>query len=323
MSEVPKPSDVPPGSSVPATPVPGSGPAQPAGTTPAQPAATPSTAPLPARASAAPIEYALPAPKKPFTIPAYAGCLVKMIFGFAVLIVMGYCALVALSPKARAWATQGAKDGSGGPTPFNALNQILAIPAQAIGKTKDVVAASDARVGLLDKVIATDDKKNVRDAKPLADPFSGPATPVSNARAKAAAEGDSEENRVSSAALLALAAKSADATGPAPLSARPVPTVAPPPPGPAELKLAGGVVLRNSSPAGAPAASEPFMYWAAGLSISGVSNSKPARFLMNGRLVQEGDEVNKQLSVTFDHLDVAAKLIHFRDKNGAVVTRSY
>jgi hypothetical protein len=65
------------------------------------------------------------------------------------------------------------------------------------------------------------------------------------------------------------------------------------------------------------------MYWVASLSISGVSKSSPARFLMNNHLVREGDEVNRQLGVTFDHLDAAAKLIYFRDKGGAVVTRSY
>src|SRR6478609_9911904 len=310
MSDDSQPPSTPPGTPV---PPPGSTPAQPSATTPAQPAVSPSNPP---------IDILMPTPKKPFTIPPYAGCFVKMIFGFTVLLVMGYCALVALNPKAQKWATQGAKDGSGGPTPFNALNQILAIPAQAIGKTKDVVAASDARVGLLDKVIATDDKKTARDAKPLADPFSSPAAGGSSARAKAAAEGDSEDNRVSRAALLALAAKG-DADGPAPVAAHPVAPVAPPPPGPAEMKLAGGIVLTNSSPAGAPAASAPFMYWVAGLTISGVSNSTPPRFLMNGRLVHLGDEVNKQLGVNFDHLDAAAKLIYFRDKSGAVVTRSY
>src|SRR3954464_14148417 len=112
MSEDPRPSAVPPGSAVPATPL------TPA--TPAPAAASPSTAPMPARSSAAPIEYAMRAPAKAFTIPAYAGCLVKMVFGFVVLLIMGYCALVALNPKARQWATQGGKDGSGGPTPFKA-----------------------------------------------------------------------------------------------------------------------------------------------------------------------------------------------------------
>ena len=324
MSEDPKPSGVPPGASTPATP---STPAQPAaGTTPtqpAQPATTPSGAPMPVRPSAAPIDYAIPAPKKPFTIPAYAGCLVKMIFGFMVLLVMGYCALVALNPKARAWATQGASDGSGGPTPFNALNQILAIPARAIGKTKDVVAASDARVGVLNNVIADDAKKSGQEYRPLEDPFSKPAAKP-GAASSAAADKDAEDKRISRAALLELAAKSADADGPAPVAPRPVVAPAPPPPpGPPELKLAGGGVLTNSSPAGAPAASAPFMYWVASLTISGVSNGTSPRFLMNGRLVQAGDEVNKQLGVTFDHLDAAAKLIHFRDKNGAVVTRSY
>src|SRR4051812_3447698 len=194
MSEAPPPSGVPPGST----------PAQPAaGPTPAQAGATPSAAPMPARASAPPIEYAMPAPKKPFAIPAYAGCLVKMIFGFVVLLIMGYCALVALNPKARQWATQGGKDGSGGPTPFKAVNQILAIPAQAIGKTKDVVAASDARVGVLNNVIADDAKKGAQEYRPLDDPFAKPA----GKPGAAAADKNPDDKRISSAALLDLAAK--------------------------------------------------------------------------------------------------------------------
>ncbi|MEJ1972724.1 MAG: hypothetical protein WDM96_09770 [Lacunisphaera sp.] len=259
------------------------------------------------------------APKRPFTIPAYAGSLVKMILGFSVLLVMAYCALVALNPRARQWATQGALDGSGGPTPFNALNQILAIPARAIGKTKGVVAASDARVGVLDKVIADEARKGGQEYQSLEDPFSKSATGKSGAAGK-----DAEDKRVSRAALLAMAEKDTANADAAPklANARPAAAITPPP-GPAELKLAGGVILTNSSPAGAPPASAPFMYWVAGLNISGVSHSSPARFLMGGRLVQEGDEVNRQLAVTFDHLDAAAKLIYFRDKNGAVVTRSY
>ena len=300
------------------------------------PESTPSTAPLGSRPpgppavspSSPPIDILLPAPKKPFTIPPYAGCFVKMIFGFTVLLVMGYCALVALNPKAQQWATQGNKDGSGGPTPFNALNQILAIPAHAIGKTKDVVAKSDARVGLLDNVIATDDKKTAKEAKPLTDPFGGGAPAASTARAKGAAEdsaGGDIEGKISREALLAKAARDtaeADAK-PKPAPARPVAVAPPPPPGPPELRLPGGIVLTNSSPAGAPPASAPFMYWVAGQTISGISNSTPPRFLMNNKLAREGDEVNKQLGITFARLDAAAKLIYFRDKDGAVVTRSY
>lgn len=321
MSEDSKPPETPPGAPVPPT-----------HSAPAQPASTPSVAPM-GSPSHPPIDYAMPAPKKPFKIPPYAGCLVKMIFGFVVLIIMGYCALVALNPKAQKWATQGAKDGSGGPTPFKAMNQILAIPAQAIGKTKDVVAKSDARVGVLDNVIATDEKaaKARQEAKPLTDPFgsSGPAKGPgqSAARAAGAAEdnaGGDIEGKISREALLAKAARdTAEESKPKTAPVRAAATTPPPPPGPAELKLPGGIVLTNSSPVGVAPASAPFMYWVAGLNISGVSNSSPARFLMNNKLVREGDEVNKQLSVFFDHLDGTAKLIYFRDKDGAVVTRSY
>lgn len=312
-----------------------SAPAQSAGTTPPLPPGA-SAAPMPSRPDGPPIDIIMPAPKKPFTIPPYAGCLVKMIFGFTFLLVLGYCALVALNPKAQKWATQGGADGSGGPTPFKAVNQLLALPAQAVGKTKNVVAASDARVGVLDNVIAEDEKKNGKggkgavESKPLTDPFStaAPTPGKSAARAAAAAAeagGGEPDNRVSRQAILALAAKGDDDDGPPkPILPKPVaPTVAPPPPGPAEMKLAGGVVLRNSSPAGVPPASAPFMYWAAGLNVSGVSTSTPPRFLMNGKLVVAGDEVNRQLGVVFERLDSAAKLIYFKDKTGAVVTRSY
>ena len=146
---------------------------------------------IPVRTTPAPIEFAMPAPKRPIALPRHLGCLVKMIFGFGVLLLMGYFALIALNPKAREWATKGAKDGSGGPTPFNTVNQILAIPAQAIGKTKDVVAAGDARVGVLDGVIAEEEgkkkKKGAAATHVVTDPFAtspAPAGPgVSAARA--------------------------------------------------------------------------------------------------------------------------------------------
>ena len=248
--------------------------------------------------------------------------MVKMLFGFGFLLVLTYSALVALNPKARQWATS--KDG---PTPFKSVNQLLALPAQLVGKTKEVVATNDARGGVLDRVIDADTKGTTGLAgKPLTDPFVQPANAagMSTARATAAAGGEDAGNRVSREALLAFAAKDtpqATATPPAPVN--PVATEAPPAPGPAELKLPGGVVITNRSPEGAPPASEPFMYWAASLTVSGVLNSSPARFLMNGRLVREGEEASGPLDITFDHVDPAAKLIYFRDKSGAVVARSY
>lgn len=265
----------------------------------------------------------MPMPKKPLTIPSSTGFLVKMLFGFGFLLVLAYSALVAFNPRARQWATS-----EDGPTPFKFVNQILALPAQLIGKTKEVVATNDARVRVLDRVIAAEAKgtPSVAD-KPLTDPFGQPAPTPGTSAARAAAKTGGEEagNRVSREALLAMAAKDtppAAAIQPAP-PVRPVVAEAPPTAGPAELKLPGGVVVTNRSPDGAPPASGPFMYWAASLTVSAVSNSSPARFLMNGRLVREGDEASRPLGITFDHVDAAAKLIYFRDKGGAVVTRSY
>jgi len=273
-----------------------------------------------------PIDFAMRAPKKPFTIPPYAGCLVKMVFGFGVLLVMGYCALIALNPKAQKWATQGAKDGSGGPTPFNALNQVLAIPAQAIGKTKDVVAASDARTGLVNGVVAEEEAKlkgkSGSAAYVVTDPFAA-KTPAP-AAGKAAPAGDGPAV-ISREALLAMAEKQA-ATTDTPATPPPAPIVVAPPkaaPPPTVVKLGGGIVIASASPEGAPVASQPFLFWVVGLNISGVFQNSPHRILMNNRLVYEGTEASSSLGITFDHLDLANKLIVFRDKTGAVVTRSY
>jgi hypothetical protein len=288
------------------------------------------------RTTPAPIEFALPAPKRPIAIPRHLGCLVKMIFGFGVLLLMGYFALIALNPKAREWATKGAKDGSGGPTPFNTVNQILAIPAQAIGKTKDVVAAGDARVGVLDGVIAEEEgkkKKKGAAAHVVTDPFASspaPAGPGASAARAAAAAGVSEtgpaEQGVSRSALLAMHEKMGElpdpsdpAGGPAPIA----PTPPPDPPAPAQVKLAGGIVIASASPADGPVVRTSFFFWIVKQNISGVFQSPPHRLMLNGQLVYEGDVINRTLGITFDHLDPANKVIVFRDNTGALVTRSY
>jgi hypothetical protein len=278
-----------------------------------------------------PIDYAIGAPKKPFTLPRYTFLYIKMLIGLTVLLGMGYFALVALNPKARQWATQGAKDGSGGPTPFKTVNQLLAIPAQAVGKTKDVVAASDVRTGMVNSVVAEEEKNakgGGRSSKPLSDIFAKSA-PGADAGGKPAAgeEKDAGDSSVSRERLLALAEKNASAAveeANKPVApVRTAPVAPPPPPGPPEMKLGGGVTITNLPAPDATPASAPFMYWVASLSVSGVSNSSPARFLMNNKLVREGDEVNKALAVTFERLDATAKVIYFRDKSGAGVTRTY
>ena len=243
------------------------------------PVATPAPAPRPV---SAPLDYAMPAARGRRTIPKSAGCLVKMLLGFVLVIPAGYFALMAMSPKARQWAT--AEDG---PTPYKAINQILAIPAQAIGKTKDVVAANDARVGVLDKVIAESEGKKLN---PDGTPVSALDAPIDPTTATPTVWATPVE--------------------------KPLPVLS-------EIKLGGGLVIASASPPGAPAPSQPFLYWVAGLNISGVLQGSPARIRLNNVLTREGELANPALGITFDHLEPAKKLIVFRDRSGALVTRNY
>ncbi len=302
---------------------------------PPPPPATPGpAAPAPAPRAPGPlIEYSMPAQKSFIPSPALIrnlGCLIKLIAGFTVLICLGYFALVALNPKARQWATKGAKDGSGGPTPFKALNQVLAIPAQAMGKTDDVVKANNARVGQLDGLVAEEEAKTKSgssgSSRPVVDPFASPATTTGHQDGA-----DASRQAISGAALLALAEKNAAANSgsqtsdPTPQTSpppRPAPQ-APAPDSPDQMKLAGDIVIAHASPAGAPRASAAFFYWVVKLHVSGVTQSKPARLLLNSRLAYEGDEVNRPLGIVFTQLDPANQLLLFKDATGATVTRSY
>ena len=257
----------------------------------------PPSAPFPApRPAAVPIEFAPPAPPRPRGVPKYAGRLIKMVCGFAGLILLGYFALIVLSPQARPWTTS--KESS---TSLKAINQNLPLPAQAIGKTKAVVVVTVANA---------------------------PAAP---APAGAPAAAKSEEQAASGAPLSAMPEKlsrgpdSSGASnvkpGTSPVT-KPMP-VAPAPPkepaAPAEVKRPGGIVISSASPVVRAA----FFYWIVNLNISGVFQSPPHRIMLNNRLVYEGDELNAALGVTFDHLEPANKLIVFRDQTGALVTRSY
>jgi hypothetical protein len=342
MSDEPKPEE---------TPLPADAP-QSAGQTPAgqQAGTVPPTPQTPGlKPSPAPIDYALPTQKKSW-LPTPAmirniGCLLKLIVGFTVLICMGYFALVALNPKARQWALQGSRPGPGGtppsgkgPTPFKALNQILAIPAQAMGKTDDVVKANNARVGQLDGVIAEEESrakggKAGRGNRPVVDPFSNPPTATSKDAARAAGAAEATESgpqAVSAATLLALAEKRGATVAPSETSepGPPVPASRPQiqdpgPQSPDEMKLAGDIVIAQASPAGAPRASAAFFYSIVKLTVSGITQGKPARALINNRLAQEGDEINRQLGIVFLQLDAMNKQLVFRDATGALVTRSY
>ncbi len=351
MSDEPKPKAPPPPPAPPAyapaqTAKPASAPAMPlpeettVATRP--PAGTSPATPTPVRPTGPVIEYTMPEPKKSW-LPTpemirNIGCLFKLAVGFTVLLCLGYFALVALNPKARKWALQGTKPGPGGapptgqgPTPFKIVNQILAIPAQALGKTDDVVKANNARVGQLDGLIAEEEGKAKggkpgRAFAPVTDPFARPAAP--DKKPGAADTGTTAESAdsqaVSRAAILALAEKNAAAkTTPAPPPPRPAVVAPAAPDSPDQMKLAGDIVIAHASPAGSPRASAAFFYWVVKLNVGGVTMGKPARVLLNNRLAYEGDEVNRTLGLVFVELDPARKLLIFRDQTGATVTRSY
>lgn len=289
------------------------------------------------------LDYAMPSQKKSWLpSPAFIrnlGCMMKVCVALTIVLAMGYFALVAMNPKARKWATQGAKDGSGGPTPFKAMNQILAIPAQAVGKTDDVVQANNARAAQLDGMIAEEEAKGKktkggRAAAPVADPFAnaggGAAAAETPAKKKGAATAESEStsNAVSRETILALTEKRAGTGADAPpltpvTTIRPLVTVAPPPDAPDEMKLAGDIVITHASPAGTPRATAPFFFWVVNLKVGGVTPSKPAKLFINNRLYYEGNEVHRPLAIVFTQLDSVNKLLFFRDSTGAVVTRSY
>ena len=244
----------------------------------------------------------MPVPKRPRGVPKFAGRLIIMVFGFALLILLGYFALIVLSPKTRPWATS--KDSS---TSLKAINQNLTIPAQAIAKTKAVVVVSVVNASTA--------------------PAPAPAGAVTTAKTDDQAVSPTAKSvvteKLASGPDHPVASNVKPGTSPV-TKPRPVaPAPAKEPAAPAEVKLPGGIVIASVSSAGSPAVRAAFFYWIVNLNISGVFQSPPHRIMLNNHLVYEGDELNTALGITFDHLEPANKLIVFRDKTDALVTRSY
>jgi hypothetical protein len=350
MSEPDKPSDPIP-EDVPVNPA---APAAPGGATPLE--VMPEAVPLPgdsagrqlvaapqppapaASPTATPIDYAMPAqPRSWLPSPALVrnfGCIFKMLVGFTIMLGLGYFMLMALNPKARQWALQGkAGDHSAGPTPFKFVNQVLALPAQALAKTDDVVKANNARAGVVDGMVAEEEKKaRPERSRTVVNPFASgsAATPAGKAdlgvpgSTPPAETATSDERTALAARMMTLAeqgadnhaAPKADAVRPTAVATQQNEALPP-------MTLPGGIVIQSASPAGAPPASRAFFYWVVNTSISGISPGPPARVLVGNRLSYEGTEVHIPLGIIFERLDPAKKLLYFRDQTGAVVTRSY
>jgi hypothetical protein len=87
--------------------------------------------------------------------------------------------------------------------------------------------------------------------------------------------------------------------------------------------IAPGVSATNDNVSAAAEASPAFRSFVANAKIGGVFQGNPPRLLINGRTVRGGDTVDNGLSITFDSVDSDKKMILFKDKAGAVVTRRY
>jgi hypothetical protein len=87
--------------------------------------------------------------------------------------------------------------------------------------------------------------------------------------------------------------------------------------------LTTDVKVNNTHLDAAPAASAAFRAFVAGASIGGVFQGKPARALINGTIVREGQVVEGALGITFDRIDSVQKIIYFKDATGAEVSKSY
>lgn len=87
--------------------------------------------------------------------------------------------------------------------------------------------------------------------------------------------------------------------------------------------IAPGISATNANVEAVSEATPAFRSFVATAKITGVFQGEPARVYLNGRLARAGDIVDSALGITFEGIDSEKKLILFKDKSGATVTRRY
>jgi hypothetical protein len=90
-----------------------------------------------------------------------------------------------------------------------------------------------------------------------------------------------------------------------------------------QSSISSDVKVNNTELNAAPAASPAFRTFVAGASIGGVFQGTPARALVNGAVVREGQVVESSLGISFDRIDSDHKMIYFKDATGAEVSKNY
>jgi hypothetical protein len=94
---------------------------------------------------------------------------------------------------------------------------------------------------------------------------------------------------------------------------------------PAAAPIAPGLAATTGEVEAAPEASPAFRAFVANAKITGVFQGagNTARVMFNSRIARVGDVLDPGLGVTFEGYDSDKKLLAFKDKNGATVTRRY
>ncbi len=69
--------------------------------------------------------------------------------------------------------------------------------------------------------------------------------------------------------------------------------------------------------------STEFLTWVDAVKISGVFNGASPRAIINGLLVRPGDTIDAARGIVFDHLDTVRQEFFFRDRSGAITSKSY
>ncbi len=99
--------------------------------------------------------------------------------------------------------------------------------------------------------------------------------------------------------------------------------IAPLPPPPTALQpVVSKPEDANTVPA-APVATPAFRAWVNDARVSGVRSGSSTMAIINGRLARPGDMVDAAEGIAFDGVDSAQKLLNFRARNGAVLTKPY
>jgi cytoskeletal protein RodZ len=91
----------------------------------------------------------------------------------------------------------------------------------------------------------------------------------------------------------------------------------------ASATLAPGVSATTSDVDAVADSTPAFRAFVANAKITGVIGGTPPKIILNGRMARAGDIVDPGLGVTFENVDAEKKLLVFRDRTGAIVTKKF